>query len=225
MDDFDIPIFKITYELYKEFYSYRNNVKKQDRHTLWQRCENITLDVLENLLWASQLSKAEKLPVLEKISIKLNFLRVFLRLCKEVKVIDANKYIKWQETVDEIGRQLGGWIRSTKSVKWNTLGKEGISNWRRMTAERRPDRCCSCGCRPSSCWHWARSRRSCRHWHGCRPKWHSLPIFVRDTGNWGLLPKAYILSFLYFIREQAMFSLPPLKMSKKFYLHLVHTLS
>ncbi|KKT28274.1 hypothetical protein A3G55_02860 [Candidatus Giovannonibacteria bacterium RIFCSPLOWO2_12_FULL_44_25] len=117
MDDFDIPIFKITYELYKEFYSYRNNVKKQDRHTLWQRCENITLDVLENLLWASQLSKAEKLPVLEKISIKLNFLRVFLRLCKEVKVIDANKYIKWQETVDEIGRQLGGWIRSTKSVK------------------------------------------------------------------------------------------------------------
>ncbi len=37
--------------------------------------------------------------------------------------------------------------------------------------------------------------------------------------------KAYILSFLYFIREQAMLSLPPLKMSKKFYLHLVHTLS
>ena len=114
MDDFDIPIFKITYELYKEFYAYRNNVKKQDRHTLWQRCENITLDVLENLLWASQLSKTEKLPVLEKTSVKLNFLRVFLRLCKEVKVIDVNKYIKWQEAVDEIGRQLGGWIRSIK---------------------------------------------------------------------------------------------------------------
>lgn len=114
MDDFDIPIFKVTYELYKEFYAYRDNVKKQDRHTLWQRCGNITLDVLENLLWASQLSKLEKLPVLEKTSVKLNFLRVFLRLCKEVKVIDANKYIKWQETIDEIGRMLGGWIRSTK---------------------------------------------------------------------------------------------------------------
>ena len=36
---------------------------------------------------------------------------------------------------------------------------------------------------------------------------------------------AYILSFLYFIREQATELLSPLKMSKKFYLHLVHTLS
>lgn len=114
MQDLDIPIFKKTYELYKAFYAYRNNVNKQDRHTLWQRCESILLDVLENLLWASQLSKTEKLPVLEKTSLKLNFLRVFLRLCKEVKVIDAKKYIEWQEIVDEIGRMLGGWIRSTK---------------------------------------------------------------------------------------------------------------
>jgi len=114
IDDFDIPIFKKTYDLYKTFYSYRDSVTKQDRYTLWQRCESLILDVLENLLLASQLSKAEKLPVLEKVSLKLNFLRVFLRLCKEVKVIDGKKYIEWQETVDEIGRMLGGWIKSTK---------------------------------------------------------------------------------------------------------------
>lgn len=53
MDDFDIPIFKKTYELYKDFYQYRNDVKKQDRYTIWQKCENILLDILENLLWAS----------------------------------------------------------------------------------------------------------------------------------------------------------------------------
>ena len=111
IDDFDIPIFKKTYDLYKTFYSYRDSVTKQDRYTLWQRCESLILDVLENLLLASQLSKAEKLPVLEKVSLKLNFLRVFLRLCKEVKVIDGKKYIEWQETVDEIGRMLGGWAR------------------------------------------------------------------------------------------------------------------
>jgi hypothetical protein len=114
MEDFDIPIFKKSYELYKDFYRYRNEIKKQDRHTIWQKCENILLDILENLLWASQLSKSEKLPILEKTSLKLNFLRVFLRLCKEIKVIDAKKYIEWQESIDEIGRMLGGWIKDTK---------------------------------------------------------------------------------------------------------------
>jgi len=50
MDEFDIPIFKKTYELYKTFYGFRNVIPKQDRYTLWQRCENLILDILENIL-------------------------------------------------------------------------------------------------------------------------------------------------------------------------------
>lgn len=114
MDNFDIPIFRKAYDLYKTFYSYRDSVTKQDRYTIWQRCDNIILDILENILLASQIYKADKLPVLEKASIKLNFLRVFFRLMKEVKTIDNKKYVALQELVDEIGRMLGGWIKSTK---------------------------------------------------------------------------------------------------------------
>ena len=114
MNDFDIPIFKKTYDLYKTFYGYRDSITKQDRYTIWQRCENIILDILENILLASQIYKAEKLPTLEKVSLKLNFLRVFFRLMKEVKTIDGKKYIALQELVDEIGRMLGGWIKSNK---------------------------------------------------------------------------------------------------------------
>ena|SRR3989344_8077228 len=114
MNDFDIPIFKKAYELYKTFYSYRLAVSKQDRYTLWQRCENIILDVLEGILFASRVFKHEKLPILEKTSLKLNFLKVFLRLMKEIKAIDVKKYIVLEEMLDEIGRMLGGWIKSTK---------------------------------------------------------------------------------------------------------------
>lgn len=114
MEELEIPIFKKTYELYKTFYGYRSTVSKQDRYTTWQRCENLILDVMEHILWASQMPKQEKLPTLEKTSLKLNFLRVFLRLMKEVKIIDAKKYITLQEIVDEVGRMLGGWIKSTK---------------------------------------------------------------------------------------------------------------
>lgn len=114
IDEFDIPIFKKTYELYKTFYSYRTAVSKQDRYTIWQRCENVILEILEGILLASQQYKEEKLPTLEEVSLKLNFLRVFLRLMKEVKTIDNRKYLTLQEMIDEIGRMLGGWIKSTK---------------------------------------------------------------------------------------------------------------
>ena len=114
MDDLDIPIFKKTYELYKTFYGYRDGIPKQDRHTIWQRCDGIILDILENILLASQTYKMEKMPMLEKASLKLNFLRVFLRLMKEVKTIDNKKYATLQESIDEVGRMLGGWIKSTR---------------------------------------------------------------------------------------------------------------
>jgi hypothetical protein len=114
MDDFDIPIFKKTYDLYKLFYSYRNVMSKQDRYTIWQRCDGMMLEILEGIMAASQMSKGEKLPTLEKASMKLNFLRVFIRLMHETRGIDGKKYLALQEPIDEIGRMLGGWIRSVK---------------------------------------------------------------------------------------------------------------
>ncbi|PIU01888.1 hypothetical protein COT68_00830 [bacterium (Candidatus Torokbacteria) CG09_land_8_20_14_0_10_42_11] len=114
MEEFDIPIFKKIYELYKIFYGFRNSVPKQDRYALWQKCENILLETLENILLASQMPKTKKLPVLEKASLKLNLFRIFIRLAKEIKTIDRKKYILLQENTDEVGRMLGGWIKSTK---------------------------------------------------------------------------------------------------------------
>jgi len=116
MDEFDIPIFKKTYELYKTVYSYRASVSKQDRYTLWQRCETILLDILEGMLMASQMSKAEKFPTLIGVSTKLKLLRVFIRLNKDVKAIDMKKYLVLQQDIDEIGKMLGGWIKSTKTL-------------------------------------------------------------------------------------------------------------
>ena len=113
-NDLDIPIFKKSYDLYKAFYGSRLNVSKQDRYTLWQRSENCILDVLEAILLASQSSKADKLPMLETASVKLNVLRVLIRLTKDVKAIDNKKYLALETDIDEIGRMLGGWIRSTK---------------------------------------------------------------------------------------------------------------
>lgn len=113
-NDLDIPIFKKTYDLYRVFYSYRANVSKQDRYTIWQRAENCILDVLEAILFASQSGKAEKLPALESASVRLNLLRVLIRLTKDVKAIDNKRYMALQSDIDDIGQQLGGWIRSTK---------------------------------------------------------------------------------------------------------------
>lgn len=114
MNDFDTPIFKKSYDLYKTFYGYRADVPKQDRYTIWQKCETLMLEILEAILLAGQTSKAAKVPILEGASTKLNFLRVFIRLMCDVKAIDNKRYLTLESGVDEIGRMLGGWIKSSR---------------------------------------------------------------------------------------------------------------
>lgn len=113
MNDFDIPILKKSYELYKTFHEYRKIVPKQDRYTVFERSENVILETLEYLLQAGQVQGPQKLLALERASLKLNLLRFFVRLLKETRAIDPKKYVVLQQMIDEIGRMLGGWIRST----------------------------------------------------------------------------------------------------------------
>lgn len=114
MNELDIPIFKKTYDLYKKFTILRTTIPKKDRYTIWQSCEGYILEVIECILTAGQSQRPTKLPALEKASMKLNLSRVFIRLMKDTNVLNSKHYLTFQTDLDEIGRMLGGWIRSTK---------------------------------------------------------------------------------------------------------------
>lgn len=114
MNDNNVPILRKIYELYKTFHGYRTLVSKQERFSIYERSENVLIDVLEYILEASYAPKERKFILLEKASMKLNVFRFFVRLMKESKTLDLKKYTLLQNIVDEIGRMLGGWIRSVE---------------------------------------------------------------------------------------------------------------
>jgi hypothetical protein len=114
MNDTDIPILKKSYELYKTFHGYRKVVPKHDRFTIYERAEQLILDIIEGIFLAGYSKSAMKANTLDHVSAKLNLLRLLIRLMKDTRTIDSKKYVTLQETIDEIGRMLGGWIRSLK---------------------------------------------------------------------------------------------------------------
>jgi hypothetical protein len=101
-----------TYELYQLFYAYAKYFPKKDRHTLGHRCENLILDILELIFLALTADLGGKLQILKKISAKLNVLRIFIRLLKEIKIFDLKRYIIVQKEINDIGILLGSWIKN-----------------------------------------------------------------------------------------------------------------
>lgn len=74
--------------------------------------DNITLEIIELLFAIPQSSN--KLLILQKMSIKLDLLKVLIRLSKDCQAMNDKNYLKLQESLQEIGRMLGGWIKSSK---------------------------------------------------------------------------------------------------------------
>jgi hypothetical protein len=70
--------------------------------------------MLELLFEASYVDRSRKGGLLEKTSAKLNLIRFFIRLMKDTKTFDMKKYTNLQLIVDEIGRMIGGWLRSSQ---------------------------------------------------------------------------------------------------------------
>ena len=80
-----------------------------------ERLENIVLDILE-LLFFVPLSP-NKLETLQTMSVKVDLLKVLLRLAKDTQALSEGKYLSLQEMLQEIGKMLGGWIRTTKQTE------------------------------------------------------------------------------------------------------------
>lgn len=78
-----------------------------------QKIETLILEILELTLLAVTLPiKEDKSKALRKISLKVDLLKILIRLANQIKVVDNKKYLRLEEALLGIGKMAGGWLRS-----------------------------------------------------------------------------------------------------------------
>lgn len=108
----DIPIFGKTYDFYQALTRTLLSFPKTKRYTLGQKLDNLTLEIFELLFSIPLIPK--KAETLHQISVKLDLLKILLRLAKDSQALTNKNYLELQSTLQEIGKMLGGWMRATK---------------------------------------------------------------------------------------------------------------
>ena len=111
------PIVQKVYDFYKELRMVIEKMEKKDKYTLGEKMEKTTLDFLELLIEASLSPKDWKIDPLSKSAVKLDFLKILIRLGQESKTIPTQKYLSLEGKLIETGKMLGGWIKSVKTEK------------------------------------------------------------------------------------------------------------
>ena len=106
----DLKIFQKTYDFMLWIYPRINAFPKSQRFVLGQQMQNSVIDILKGIIQAN--TERNKLPYLKQVSTDLDKLRILVRLSKDLHFINIRKYECACSYVNEIGRMLGGWIKS-----------------------------------------------------------------------------------------------------------------
>jgi hypothetical protein len=114
MQQLDIPIITKTYELYRALHDLQKGIPKMERYSLWRRVEATALQMLEGFVHVGYLPCEQRAQKLTRLAADVDMLRMFIRLTVDIKVLPMKKAVAIQERLDEIGRMLGGWMKSVR---------------------------------------------------------------------------------------------------------------
>ena len=85
---------------------------KCHRFTFGERMDNMALDCLELCIEAIYQPADGKRTPLRKLNLNLEKLRIFWRIVSDKKWISLNQLAFVIAKIDEIGRMVGGWIKT-----------------------------------------------------------------------------------------------------------------
>jgi four helix bundle protein len=85
---------------------------KSERYAMAAEIKQSMYRLLRLIIEANK--KYHKKTTAQQIDIELETLRTFIRLAsdKQLKYLSIKKYENWSKMLNEIGRMLGGWIKS-----------------------------------------------------------------------------------------------------------------
>lgn len=85
---------------------------KSEKYSLANDIKESMYKVLEYIIIADK--KYYKKTTIQELDVELAKLKVFVRLSKDLQFISIKKYEVWSGHLVEIGRMIGGWLKSAK---------------------------------------------------------------------------------------------------------------
>jgi hypothetical protein len=108
----DLPIIQKTYDLVKWYVPIINRLPRNHKYLLGDRIITGLYDLLEGLIIARY--SQNKLVELGNLNTKLDIIRYQTRLLLDFDLIKTEHYEYVQKLINEIGIDLGGWIKQQK---------------------------------------------------------------------------------------------------------------
>lgn len=105
----DLPVIHAVTEAYKRWHNALPHIARLTRYSLGEHINRLFVNLLEAIFAACFASKENKAPLVQKASVTLDTLKLFLQVAWELRAIDNRTFAGLSAPLVEAGKMLGGW--------------------------------------------------------------------------------------------------------------------
>ena len=106
----ELPVFKAAYDLLLDIYRFSATLTREYRYTLGEKLKNETLELLM-LVYRANSSKT-KFDIIQQAREQIEIVRLLLRVLKDLNQISVNNFVRVNQQVENVSKQLTGWQKS-----------------------------------------------------------------------------------------------------------------
>lgn len=107
---YDSPVYKAYYDLLLEIFQFTKVFAKEYKYTVGESFKKETLELLTLIFRAN--SKTDKQATLQDARERIEVVRIFIRLMKDLQKINVKRLVQVNERVEAVSKQLTGWQKS-----------------------------------------------------------------------------------------------------------------
>ena len=116
----ELPVYKASYDLLLEIFRFTKNFNREYKYTIGESLKKETLELITLIYRAN--SKKDKFQIIQEAREKIEVIRLFVRLLKDLHQINLSKFVQINKQIENISKQLTGW---QKKMKWY-LGEANV---------------------------------------------------------------------------------------------------
>jgi len=113
----NLPVYKLIYDLLFTLFEQVRHFPRDFQYTLGERIKNQVIELTEMVYHANTSEDAQsKLQHLKSLCAKVETLRLLLRVCYDLRLYNLEAFIRLNEKLEDISKQLNGWRKQAQAV-------------------------------------------------------------------------------------------------------------
>ena len=108
----EFPVYKASYDLLLDIFRFTKNISKEFKYTVGESLKKETTKLITLIYRAN--SKKDKYDVIQEARERIEIIRLFIRLMKDLKQISIKRFVLVNKQIENVSKQLTGWQKKIK---------------------------------------------------------------------------------------------------------------